>query len=165
MILAICPEVVTVIVILVSVSEHRFLRAFTMCIVRYTLALCLRLSNTEFFRYEAVFDYLVNVLFLGEGTLVVEIHIAHLLADIRLVDILWVVPDEAVVGKALPNDIAIDTICMGSSRSLLVTARLDLIFAEENSFAMYLLKGNVCGRKIIIVDSILIQRIHRRVGT
>ena len=144
-ILAVCPEVVPVIVILVSVSKHRFLKTFTMCIARYALALRLWLSHTEFLSYKAVFDYLVNVLFLSEWTLVVEVHIAHLLTDIRLVYILWVMPDEAMVSEALANDIAIDTICMGGSRSLLVTTRLDLIFAEENSFAMYLLKGNVCG--------------------
>ena len=31
-ILAVCPEVVPVIVVLVSVSKHRFLKTFTMCI-------------------------------------------------------------------------------------------------------------------------------------
>ena len=116
-----------------------------MCIARYALALRLWLSYTEFLRYEAVFDYLVNVLFLSEWTLVVEVHVAHLLTNIRLVYILRMVPDEAVISKALTNDISIDTICMGGSCSLLVTTRLNLIFAKEDSFTMYLLKGNVCG--------------------
>lgn len=95
------------------------------------LTLGLRFTHSELFRYEAVFDDLVNVLFLGEGPLVIEIHVAHLLADVWLVDTLWMVPDEPVVHQTLPNEVAIDSVSVRGCGSLLVaTTWLDLVLAQ-----------------------------------
>ena len=129
-----------------------------------SLTLGLWFTHSELFRDKAVFDDLVNVLFLGEGTLVIEIHVAHLLADVWLVDTLWMVPNEPMVHQTLPNEVAIDSVRVRGCGSLLVaTTWLNLILAQENSFAMYLLEGNVCRRKIIIVNSVLVESIHGRV--
>ena len=80
-----------------SVSKHGLRKAFALRCARYTLALGLWLSHTELLCNEAVFDHLINVFFLGKGSLVVEVHIAHLLADVWLVYTLWMVPNEAMI--------------------------------------------------------------------
>ena len=104
----------------------------------------MRLPHSEFLSDEAVLDHLVNVFLFSEWALIVEIHIPHLLTDIRLMDILWVVTDEAVVDKALSNEATVDSIGVRCGGSLLVAAWLNLILAEKNTLAMYLLEGNVC---------------------
>lgn len=71
------------------------------------LALCLRLPHSELFGYETVLDHLVNVLFLSEGTLVVEVHISHLLADVGLVHTLRVMPHESVIHEALTDEVTV----------------------------------------------------------
>jgi len=67
----------------------------------------LRLAYTEFLRDEAVFDDLIYVLLLPEGTFAAYIEITHLLADIGLVDALRMVAGVTVVHEALPNKAAI----------------------------------------------------------
>jgi len=78
---------------------------------------------------------------------------------------LWMVAYETVTDEALADKATIDTVCMWCSGPLLVTTRFDLFFAQENSFTMYLLKGNVCWWQVIVVDSVLIKSIHWRVST
>ena len=70
---------------------------------------------------------------------------------------LWMVSHEAMAHKTWPNKAAIYTICVRRRRSWLVpTAWLNLVFTEENAFAMYLLKGNVRRRQIVVIHGILI---------
>lgn len=49
----------------------------------------------------------------------------------------------AVAHEALPNEAAVETIDVRSSGTLLVPAWLDLVFAQQNSFAMDLLKSYI----------------------
>ena len=143
-VLAVGSEVVVAMAVhLVPVSEDGLLHTLPLRRARDALALSLRLSHAKFLRNEAVFDHLVDVLFLGKWALVLEVHVAHLLTDVGLVDALRVMPDEAMIDQTLPNEVPIDAIGVRGSRSLLVTSRLDLVFAEENAFAMDLLEGNV----------------------
>ena len=72
--------------------------------------MCLRLPHSELFRDEAVLDHLVNVFFLSERTLVVEVHVAHLLTDVGLVHALRVVSNKSVIHKTLPYEAAIYSI-------------------------------------------------------
>ena len=44
-----------------------------------------------------------------------------------------------------------------------MTTRLDLVFAEKNTLPMDLLERNVCRGEVIVVDSVLVKRVHRRV--
>ena len=118
------------------------------------------LSHTKFLCYKAVLDYLVNVLLFGEGPLVVEVKIAHLLADVRLVHALWMVPDEAMTHQALSNKVTVNATRVRRSSSLLVTSWLDLILAQQDTLPMYLLKSNICRRKVIVVNCILLEGIH-----
>ena len=132
MILAIGSEIIwSVDVHLVVISEHRLreVAALALSIARDSLALGLWLPHTELFCDEAVFDHLVNVLFLCERAFVIEVHVAHLLAYVRLMHTLWVMPDEAVVYDALADKAAIDSVGVGGCGSLLMAARLYLIFA------------------------------------
>ena len=110
-VLAIGSEVtIAVAVHLVSVSEDGLLHTLPLRRACDALALSLRLSHTEFLRNEAVFDHLVDVLFLGKWPLVLEVHVAHLLTDVGLVHALRVMPDEAVIGQTLPNEVPIDAV-------------------------------------------------------
>ena len=129
------------------VSERLFL-AFSSMITCVGCGTCdtlpLRLPHAKLLRDEAVLDYLVNVLLFGEGPLVVKVQIAHLLADVRLVHALWMVPDEAMAYQALSYEVAVNTTCVRRSSSLLVTSWLDLILAQQDTLPMYLLKSNIC---------------------
>lgn len=40
--------------------------------------------------------------------------------------------------------------------------RLDLVFAQEDALALDLLKSDVCRGQIVVVNRILIQRVHWR---
>lgn len=51
-------------------------------------AASLRLAHTKLLRDEAIFDYLVNVLFLSKRTLTTDVEVAHLLAYVGLMDAL-----------------------------------------------------------------------------
>ena len=130
-VLAVGSEVVVgaVAVQLVPVSEDGLLHPFPLCRARDTLALSLRLPHTKFLRNEAVFDDLVDVFFFGKWSLVLEVHVAHLLTNVGLVHTLWVMPDEAMIDQTLPNEGPIDAVSVRSSCSLLVPSRLDLILA------------------------------------
>jgi hypothetical protein len=92
------------------------------------LALSLRLANSKLFCYKAIFDYLVYILFLSKGSFIVEVEIAHLLANIGLVHALWMshVP---MTCQTLSNEASIYSVRVRSRGPLLVPARLDLIFA------------------------------------
>ena len=143
-VLAVGSEVIVAMAVhLVPVSEDRFLHTLPLRRACDALALSLRLSHAKLLRNEAVFDHLIDILFLGKWALVLEIHVAHLLTDVGLVHALRVMSDEAMTDQALPNEVPIDAIGVRGSSSLLVTSRLDLILAEENAFAMNLLEGNV----------------------
>ena len=64
---------------------------------------------------------------------------------------------EAMANKTWSNKAAIYTICMRRRRSWLVPATwLNLVFTQENAFAMYLLEGNVGRRQIVVIHGILI---------
>ena len=66
----------------------KLIATFRACLLAasgHTLALSLRLTNTELLCNEAVFDNLIDILLLGESTLLVQVQIAHLLADVSLV--------------------------------------------------------------------------------
>ena len=85
------------------ISEDRLLHRAALLTVMATrggageaLALALGLPDTELLRDEAVFNHLVDVLFLGERTFVVEVQVAHLLANVWLVNTLRMVSDEPV---------------------------------------------------------------------
>lgn len=141
MVLAVGAEVVrTVAIKLLSFSEHRFREAFALRRARNTLALSLWLPHTELLSDEAVLNHLVYVLFLSEWSFVIKVHVSHLLTDIWLVYTLWVMPYEAMIDQTLPNKVSIYAISMRGRRSLLVTTRLDLIFAEKYTLAVDLLK-------------------------
>lgn len=134
MILTVGAEIVGTVAVshLVVVSQHvRLLGpAFALC-ARDALALRLWLAHAELFRDKAVLDHLVDILFLGEWALVVEIHVAHLLTNVWLVHALGVMANEAVVDETLPNEGAVNAVCVRSRGSLLVTtARLDLVFTQ-----------------------------------
>ena len=120
----------------------------------------LRLPHAELLRDEAVLDYLVNVLLFGEGPLVVEVEIAHLLADVWLMHALRVVPDEAMAYQALSNEVTVNATRVRRGGPLLVTAWLDLVLAQQDTLAVYLLKGNVCRRQIVVINRILLEGIH-----
>ena len=145
------------------VSEQLFL-AFSAMVASVGCGACdtlpLRLPHAELLRNKAILDYLVNVLLFGEGPLVVKVQIAHLLADVWLVHALRVVPDEAMAHQALSYEVAVNAARVGRSSSLLVTAWLDLILAQQDTLSMYLLKSNICRRKVIVVNCILLEGIH-----
>ena len=128
------------------------------------LALGLGLPDAELLGDEAVLDDLVDVLLLREGPLVVEVEVAHLLADIGLVDGLRVVPDEAVVSQALSDEGPIDTGRVARGGALLMASGLDLVLVQQNSLPMYLLEGNVRRRQVVVVDGVLVEGVHWRVG-
>lgn len=65
--------------------------------IRLALTLSLRLPHPKLFCDEAVLDDLVDVFLLGEWSLVVEVHVAHLLADIRLMNTLRMVTHIPIV--------------------------------------------------------------------
>ena len=164
-VLAVGAEVVrTVAIQLVSFSEHRFRETLALRRTRHTLALSLWLPHAELLCDEAVLNHLVYVLFLSKWSLIIKVHIAHLLADIWLVYALWVMPYEAMIDQTLPNKVSIYAVSMRGCRSLLVTTRLDLVFAEKYALAVDLLKCYIRRRKIIIVNRVLIECVHRRVG-
>lgn len=145
------------------VSEQLFLAFSAMmtsvgCGTRDTLPL--RLPHAELLRDKAVLDYLVNVLLFGEGPLVVEVKVAHLLADVWLVHALWMVPDEAVAHQALSDEVAVNAARVRRSSSLLVATWLDLILAQEDTLPMYLLKSDIRRRKVVVVNCILLEGIH-----
>ena len=145
------------------VSEQLFLAfsAMVTCVGCGTGdTLPLRLPHAKLLRDEAVLDYLVNVLLFGEGPLVIEVEIAHLLADVWLVHALRMVPDEAMAYQALSNEVTVNTTRVRRGGPLLVTAWLDLVLAQQDTLTMYLLKGNVCRRKIIVINRILLEGIH-----
>ena len=71
--------------------------------------------------------------------------------------------NEPVVDQALTYEVAIYTIGVWGSSTLLMTSWLYLIFAEKNTLTMDLLEGNVCRWKIIVINSVLIECIHGRV--
>ena len=140
-VLAVGSEVVWSMAIeLVPISEHGFREAFTLRSARHTLALSLWLSHTELLRNEAVLNHLVDVFFLREGSLIIEVHVAHLLAYVRLVYALWVMTNEAMIDQALSNKVAIDAISVRGRSSLLMTTWFDLIFAQKYTLAVDLLK-------------------------
>lgn len=120
----------------------------------------LRLPDAELLRDEAVLNYLVNVLLFGEGSLVVKVQITHLLADVWLVHALGVVPDKAMARQALSYEVTVNAARVRRSSSLLVAAWLDLILAQQDTLPVYLLKGNICRRKVIVVNCILLEGIH-----
>jgi len=93
------------------------------------LTLGLGFSNSKLLRDEAIFDDLIDVLFLRKRPLVIEIQIPHLLADVRLMNALGVA-HVTVTSQTLTNKATVEAVCMGSCGSLLVSAWLDLIFAQ-----------------------------------
>ena len=110
-ILAVSSEVVgSMTVQLMPVSEDRLLETLTLRVARDTLTLSLRLSHTKFLRNEAVFNHLVDIFFFCERSLVLKVHIAHLLTNVGLMYALWVMTNEAVVGQTLPNESTIDAV-------------------------------------------------------
>ena len=141
LVLTVTAEVALVAVITLVVSRDLFPRLITFAPT--TLTLALGLSHTEFLGNKAVFDDLINVLFLSKRPLVVEIHISHLLADIGLVNALGMVTNEAVAHEALPDEASIQTCRVRCCSALLVTPRFDLIFIKKNPLAMYLLEGDI----------------------
>ena len=141
LVLTVTAEVALVAVITLVVSRDLFSRLITFAPNSLTLAL--GLPHTEFLGNKAVFDDLINVLFLSKRPLVVEIHISHLLADIGLVNALGMVTNEAVAHEALPDEASIETRSVRCSSALLVTPRFDLIFIKKNPLAMYLLEGDI----------------------
>ena len=62
-----------------------------------------RLSYPALLRDEAIFDHLVDVLLLSKATLVVEMHMTHLCADVGLVDTLRMTMNETMRYQALIN--------------------------------------------------------------
>lgn len=112
---------------------------------RDTLALALGLPDSELLGDKAVFDHLIDVLFLGKGAFIIEVHAAHLLTYVRLVHALGVMADETVTHEALADEAAIDAVGVRSSGPLLMATWLDLVFAQENTFTVDLLEGDVCG--------------------
>ena len=73
------------------------------------LARCLGLSNSKLLGDEAVLYDLIDVLFLRKGAFVVEIQIAHLLANVWLMYTLRMVPSEALIDETCANEIPVDT--------------------------------------------------------
>ena len=111
----------------------------------HTLALGLRLPNAELLCDEAVFDHLVNVLFLGEGTILVQIQITHLLADVCLMNGLRMMAHKAMTDQTGSYKVTIQTIRVRSGCPLLMPAtRLDLILTQQNALSMDLLESYVC---------------------
>ena len=53
------------------------------------------------------------------------------------------VANVTVAHETLPNEAAVETIDVRSSGTLLVSAWLDLVLAQQNSFAMDLLKSYI----------------------
>ena len=150
----------------VPVSQVRLLHvaaALSGVLVRYALALSLRLANAELLRDEAVLDDLVDVLFPRERSLVIEIKVAHLLADVRLVHTLRVVPTEAVADETRSYEASVDSARVRRSRSLLVSARLNLVFAQQDAFPMDLLERDVRLRQVVVANGVLVQSVYRRV--
>lgn len=117
---------------LISEVSFVYLTCFGPVIARAvgdTLALGLRLANSKLFCDKAIFDYLVYIFFLGKGTFIIEIEIAHLLANIGLVHALGVT-HVSVVSHTLTDEASIHAISVGCSGALLMSARLDLILAK-----------------------------------
>ena len=111
MVLAVCSKVVGPMTVhLLPISEDRLLETFTLRSARDSLTLSLGLSHSKFLRNETVLDHLVDILFFGKRTLVLEVHIAHLLTDVGLVHALRVMSNEPVVDQALTYEVAIYTI-------------------------------------------------------
>ena len=67
----------------------------------------------------------------------------------------------AVAHEALPNEAAVETIDVRSSGTLLVPAWLDLVFAQQNSFAMDLLKSYIRRWHVVVIDGVLFESVHR----
>ena len=117
---------------LISEVSFEYLTCFGPMVARVvsdTLALGLGLANSKLFGNKAIFDYLVYIFFLGKGTFIIEIEIAHLLANIGLVHALRVthVP---MASHVLTDEASIYAISVGCCRTLLMSTWLDLIFAK-----------------------------------
>lgn len=142
-VVAVCAEVCPVAALVNSISKQGLLHVTLAALGGDPLTLCLRFPHPKFLSDEAVFDHLVDVLFLGEWSLVVEVQISHLLADVLLVDALgmtWV----AMVNQTLSDEGPVESPSVRRCCPLLVPSRLDLIFTQEDAFAVNLLEGNVC---------------------
>lgn len=162
-VVAVCAEVGPVVTLIHSVSKQCLFHVTLSALGRDPLARRLRLPHAKLLGDEAVFDHLIYVLFLGEGALVVEVEIAHLLADVLLVNTLGV-PRVPMIDQALSNEGTVETSGVRRRCPLLVPTRLYLILAQENSFAMDLLEGDVCRGKVVVIDGVLVESVHGRVS-
>lgn len=105
------------------------------------LALGLGLSNAAFLGNETILDYLVNVLLLAIVAL--EIEVAHVLADVGLVDTLGVAMLVPLVHHVLVVEHGwIDTVRVGRVGSLLLSL-FDLVPTQEDTPSVYLLESYV----------------------
>ena len=124
------------------------------------LARCLRLPHSALLRDEAVLDDLVDVFLLSKATLVVHVHVAHLLADVGLVNTLWM--DEAMTHPALVNERGSNARTVRRGGSLLVDPLSceELLFREHEASSMDLLEGDVRVREVVVIHGILFESIH-----
>jgi hypothetical protein len=128
-----------------------------------SLTLSFSFPHSKLLSDEAVLYHLIDVFFLRKRAFVVKVYITHLLADIWLMDTLWMMPCKTLIDKTLTNETSIYAI-VGGGCPLLMAARFDLVFVKQNAFTMYLLKRNVSLREVIIINRILVQSVHRRVS-